>query len=403
MNVVVKGKQASRCEAPILVAAPHSTFLDGGIVYVTGFPSTICRYESGANNHIGKLINFTQPIYVWRDDPDSRQNTIQEIISRATSSLDWPQILIFPEGTCTNRSCLITFKPGAFFPGVPIQPVCIRYPNKLDTVTWTWEGPSALKLLWLTLSQPYSNCEIEFLPVYTPNEEEKQDPKLFARNVRAVMAKALNIPVVDYTYDDCKLLTKAKELNLPYASSLVEVIKLRRKLGLENANIEEKLINSSFKSKDYSSVTYEEFIRLLNISSENTESYQLFKKYDKENSGVIDFRNYLLGVLGISKERSTLAIFQIACKIYDQNGDGRLSSEDFCKAACQILGLSKEYALEIFDQIDRNQLGSILFENFLNYAQKKTEFISLFTSNKEEKLRQRNGDICPNYYNKKVD
>lgn len=90
-----------------------------------------------------ELINFTQPVYVWRDDPDSRQNTIKEIISRATSDLDWPQILIFPEGTCTNRSCLITFKPGAFYPGVPVQPVCIRYPNKLDTVTWTWEGPSA--------------------------------------------------------------------------------------------------------------------------------------------------------------------------------------------------------------------------------------------------------------------
>lgn len=51
--------------------------------------------------------------------------------------------MIFPEGTCTNRSCLITFKCGAFYPGVPVQPVCIRYPNKLDTVTWTWEGPGA--------------------------------------------------------------------------------------------------------------------------------------------------------------------------------------------------------------------------------------------------------------------
>lgn len=46
-----------------------------------------------------------------------------------------------------------------------------------------------LKLLWLTLTQPYSYCEIEFLPVYVPNEEEKRDPKLFANNVRAVMAK----------------------------------------------------------------------------------------------------------------------------------------------------------------------------------------------------------------------
>lgn len=88
-----------------------------------------------------ELIDYTQPIYVCREDPDSRHNTIKEIIERANSKEDWPQILIFPEGTCTNRTSLIQFKPGAFYPGVPIQPVCVRYPNKNDTVTWTWEGP----------------------------------------------------------------------------------------------------------------------------------------------------------------------------------------------------------------------------------------------------------------------
>lgn len=46
-----------------------------------------------------------------------------------------------------------------------------------------------LKLLWLTLTQVHSSCEIEFLPVYYPSEEEKRDPKLYARNVRDVMAK----------------------------------------------------------------------------------------------------------------------------------------------------------------------------------------------------------------------
>lgn len=46
-----------------------------------------------------------------------------------------------------------------------------------------------LKLLWLTLTQVNTSCEIEFLPVYRPSEEEKRDPKLFANNVRKVMAK----------------------------------------------------------------------------------------------------------------------------------------------------------------------------------------------------------------------
>ena len=32
-------------------------------------------------------------------------------------------------------------------------------------------------------------CILQYLPVYTPNEEEKKDAKLYAANVRRVMAK----------------------------------------------------------------------------------------------------------------------------------------------------------------------------------------------------------------------
>ena len=111
------------------------------------FASLWFRYFSPHRRRI-ELINYTQPVYVRRDDPNSRQNTIKEIVRRATSNDDWQQVLIFPEGTCTNRSGLITFKPGAFYPGVPVQPVCIRYPNRLDTVSWTWEGPGAYVALF---------------------------------------------------------------------------------------------------------------------------------------------------------------------------------------------------------------------------------------------------------------
>ncbi len=83
------------------------------------------------NCTISALTRFTQPVFVSREDPNSRQNTIKEIQCRAQSGGKWPQIIIFPEGTCTNRTCLISFKPGGFYPGVPIQPVLIRYPNKL--------------------------------------------------------------------------------------------------------------------------------------------------------------------------------------------------------------------------------------------------------------------------------
>lgn len=186
-RIKISGRQVSSKEAPILVLAPHSSFFDSIAVIAFGPPSVLAKAETaflpffGSKRLVHKewpvihwklfalfaeLTNFTQPIYVWREDPNSRQNTIKTIIERANSNDNWPQviivmnekleqkskhsifsqIIIFPEGTCTNRSCLLSFKAGAFYPGVPVQPVCIKYPNALDTVTWTWEGPGAYVL-----------------------------------------------------------------------------------------------------------------------------------------------------------------------------------------------------------------------------------------------------------------
>ncbi|XP_050300293.1 lysophosphatidylcholine acyltransferase isoform X1 [Anthonomus grandis grandis] len=401
VKLKVIGRPSSSDEAPLVVLAPHSSFMDSIAMVYMGGPSIVARGETASIPFFGKLINYTQPIYVWRDDPESRQKTVKEIIKRSTSKLDWPQILIFPEGTCTNRSCLISFKNGAFYPGVPIQPVCIRYPNKLDTVTWTWEGPSALKLLWLTLTQPSSHCEVEFLPVYYPNDEEKRNPKLFANNVRAVMAKALGVPVVDYSYSDCKMMTKAKEMNLPFANHLVEVRKLRRKLGLIGTEREEALVRANnYTCRDCSKVTFIEFVEIMRLQTNEQAALQLFKIYDKNNTGLIDLRDYLLGVLATEEDKSTEEILVYAFMLYDIKRNGKLTAENFIKAVSQTLGISQEYGLQIFDQVDRKQLGFVRLDDFLNWA---TKFIPhLIYNGSEEKPNWKNLEIYRTH-DKKID
>lgn len=390
--VTVRGKQASAKDAPVLVVAPHSTYFDALPVVLMGGPSVVAKGETGHLPFFGKLINYTQPVYVWREDPNSRQNTIKEIIDRTTSDQDWPQVLIFPEGTCTNRSCLITFKPGAFYPGVPIQPVCIRYPNKLDTVTWTWEGPGALKLLWLTLTQVQSSCEIEFLPVYNPSEEEKHDPKLYANNVRRLMAKTLGIPVSDYTYDDCRLMTRAKRMNLPFASGLIEVQKLRQKLGLTQTNIEEKILTQSphIITNEGGQISYKEFARQLELPSTSQVLQQLFRLYDKDCTGIIDFREYLLGVLIISKASNGAQTVELAFKIFDRGGEGKVSQSDTSKALYHTLAMPPEEAVRVFRQIDTTGRGYITFDEFTQYARKKPEYSYIFRRQGEEEKKAAN-------------
>ncbi|XP_065219228.1 lysophosphatidylcholine acyltransferase isoform X2 [Planococcus citri] len=377
MHIEVKGRQVPRAEAPILVIAPHSTFLDAVIVYVTGFPSIIVRRESGMNPWFGKILNFTQPIYVGRDDPDSRQKTIQDIIDRTTSKEDWAQVLIFPEGTCTNRSCLITFKPGAFYPGVPVQPVLIRYPNKLDTVTWTWDGPGALKLLWLTLTRAHSKCEIEFLPVYTPNEEEKKDPKLFAHNVRNVMAKALGIPTSDYTYEDCRLVKKAKELQLFQNSQLIHTQKLRIRLGITRRKVELQYLTANqniFKPDQRQFLNKQQFVEFLGIHDHGDhELEELFQIYSIHENGdtFIDLQKYLLAVLLIEKSTSRNDMVHLAFGWLSNSVDKKW----FQYIMSLVHGMSYDHAETIFNEITLKEKSTIKYDEYLTHTRMYPETI----------------------------
>ena len=61
-RVVVKGKQVSSREAPILAVAPHSTFFDGIVCIVAGLPSTVSRVENLATPIFGRETFSAPPL-----------------------------------------------------------------------------------------------------------------------------------------------------------------------------------------------------------------------------------------------------------------------------------------------------------------------------------------------------
>lgn len=204
----VTGVQASPAEAPILVAAPHSSCMD--VIPVVHSESRPVA-KKGMLGPVGKFMQLT---IVNRSSKESRHLALEKIQKRAEQTQEglFPQTIIFPEGTCTNAKALIKFKVGAFYAGAPVQPVLVRpcwvrgkdgkyQRSGVDTQTWTWnQNLNLFCLYWLTMAQPTNAFEIEYLPVYHPSEEEKADPELFGANVRAVMASRLKVPVMDVSY-----------------------------------------------------------------------------------------------------------------------------------------------------------------------------------------------------------
>jgi len=71
---------------------------------------------------------------------------------QSKSKRHWPPLFLFPEGGNSSTSGLISFKLGAFNPGVPIQPVLVRLPYKHHDVSPT-PGTNKIYLLLRTLSR----------------------------------------------------------------------------------------------------------------------------------------------------------------------------------------------------------------------------------------------------------
>ncbi|XP_063801354.1 lysophosphatidylcholine acyltransferase 2 [Pseudophryne corroboree] len=380
-HVRVIGKPASFSEAPVFVVAPHSSFFDGIAVITSGMPSTVSRAENVLVPIFGKILRALQPVLVSRVDPDSRRNTINEITKRTTSGGEWPQILIFPEGTCTNRSCLISFKQGAFLSAASVQPVILRYPNTLDTVTWTWQGYTVAKLLFMTVCQVCTNVEVEFLPVYDPSEDEKKDYFLYANNVRNIMAQALGVPVTDHTYEDCRLMLTARDLTLPMEAGLVEFTKISRKLNLKWDNFKDQLevFASIADMTKGGRIGLEEFASHLKLPVSDVLR-ELFALFDRNKDGTIDFREYVIGIAILCHPANSDETIQMAFKLFDVDRDGSITEDEFSSLLRSSLGVPDLDVSKLFQDMDADKSGKISYEEFEKFLKKHPEYAKLFTT-----------------------
>ncbi|MEQ2313895.1 Lysophosphatidylcholine acyltransferase 2 [Ameca splendens] len=269
----------------------------------------------------------------------------------------------------------------AFIPGVPVQPVLIRYPNKLDTVTWTWQGFSAKMLLLLTLCQLYTTVEVEFLPPHLPTEDEKKSPALFASRVRDAMAKVLGVPVTDHTYEDCRLMISAGELTLPMEAGLVEFTKISRKLNLKWDSVKKELegFASMASSCKGGRITIEEFARILRLPV-NPALEELFALFDRNEDGTIDFREYVIGVTILCRPANTEDVLQMAFRLFDTDEDGKITLDEFNALLRSALGVSDLNMAKLFKEIDADSSGFVTFNEFQAYASNHPEYAKLFTT-----------------------
>jgi lysophosphatidylcholine acyltransferase/lyso-PAF acetyltransferase len=266
----------SQPEAKIIIAN-HSTFIDGPYFSSQLFATSVMKKEVSSAPILKYLLIPFQPITVDRSNgPDGFQAALSEITRRANNT-SYPPILIFPEGTVSNQFSLTMFKRGAFTPGLPVQPVVLRYPFSHFDLSW---GPmtSTLSQAWRMLCQVYNRMEVEYLPVYIPNDVEKSNPAVFAENVRLTMAKVMGAQITNHDLSDVMLLRRASISSRQYLARhvipKVEMNVLKHVCDLNYDNVEallEKFRNVD--AGDTGEINYTQFITVLESDAESRYSF----------------------------------------------------------------------------------------------------------------------------------
>eukprot|EP00798_Chlamydomonas_sp_ICE-L_P004138 gene4138-biopygen21852 len=171
----VRKQAETETEAPVIVSN-HMGWSDILVHMSRSWPAFVAKEGIDKVPIVGYISQHIGCIYAMRAIKETSKSAAVQLKDRIAAKAIDPTssvrpMQVFPEGTTTNGRYLSKFKTGAFLAGAPVRPVVMHFLNQYY-VSSSWES---IKVICYEL------------PIYYPSDAEKQDPVLFAENVRQNM------------------------------------------------------------------------------------------------------------------------------------------------------------------------------------------------------------------------
>lgn len=204
------------------IISNHVSYLDILYHMSASFPSFVAKRSVAKLPLVGLISKCLGCVYVQRESKSSDfkgvSGIVTERVKESHENSSAPMMMLFPEGTTTNGDFLLPFKTGAFLATAPVRPVILRYPYQRFSPAWD-SISGALHVFYL-FCQFINHMEAVWLPVYYPSQEEKDDPKLYASNVRRLMAREGNLTMSDIGLAEKRIYHTALNGNISLPSVL---------------------------------------------------------------------------------------------------------------------------------------------------------------------------------------
>eukprot|EP00003_Mantamonas_plastica_P004518 TRINITY_DN1357_c0_g1_i12.p2 TRINITY_DN1357_c0_g1~~TRINITY_DN1357_c0_g1_i12.p2 ORF type:complete len:201 (-),score=78.92 TRINITY_DN1357_c0_g1_i12:1460-2062(-) len=129
-------------------------------------------------------------------------------------------------------------------------------------------------------------------------------------------------------------------------------------------------------------ISVDEFFQTLSLDdTEENRAYatQLFAMFDENESGSIDFREFVILLSNFSSSGNLEEKKAFAFNLYDYNGDGVIDREEFNGILKATLSLSEKQieakAAEVFGEADTDANGGLSYEEFVRLSEKYPEYL----------------------------
>jgi len=385
-KIHTEGHIASRDTAPIIVCNHQAPWEAIALSTLTemSFISSDANFKMPI---LGNVFFAAQHIRVDRTDENSRSSVEKEIRRRARNSA-WNHVAIFPEGTCGNGTCLMTFRLGAFTPSLAIQPVVVRYTfDQRHGIDPAWAGYEVglVRLAARLMCQLSNHITLTFLEVIQPTEAQQVQPLLFSDAVRARMAKALNVPLTPHSVDDTMLQVEAIRLKFRPEDVVLGMDQIRTSHRFSVDDVKEAL--QQFKSMDVDKnriLNYGEFLRAMCMPDSliMKEVWSVFTQGQDLNGlacPMLRVKDYIYSAIRVAKEMSSARLILASFRMIDLDGDDFISFDEWLKAMqTGSPDVERQQALRVFRRVDVENNGVIDVFDFGRALREKPTWMCFF-------------------------
>ena len=169
------------------------------------------------------------------------------------------------------------------------------------------------------------------MPIYEPSNDEMENAILYANNVRAEMAKEMKVSTTEHSYEDVFF---AKHKHKRHKDDLGQEFVVKDMMKAFNKSFDDiKKMLDTFAEATHqnSAMTYTEFCSYLDMDENDSTSENLWHFFDNDDSGAIEFSEFVRGVALLSNDVDDVDRLKLAFALLDHEKQGKVSIVDIRK------------------------------------------------------------------------